>query len=360
MASVGNLLTPPNNVPGEGVNPPSLGQDSQNSSQNQANPTYNPGSLWAHPSQASVQYGLPASNSSWMPQRNLLSPTSLSSITRAASSPQPNVNGISSTGASNESYQLPPFPSTSVSTPVTLPAMAASQHQGNSTLGLTGQTPPASSSSQPSLFNPQSVFGIRHPPTPGYGQTSPPPQQPAYAFSSGQSPPQPNHLGGNGSQSKPPLNNPNDLQSMSTAAAHQMQHSPSYQRAFGPFSSSLPAMNGPVMSNLHNPNTQMALVSNVSGIGSMPNGLMLPSGMMPNFTSGQAANMQQMYGPPNPAQSHNPTNERPFKCDQCPQSFNRNHDLKRHKRIHLAVKPYPCGHCDKSFSRKDALKVCVH
>jgi hypothetical protein len=50
--------------------------------------------------------------------------------------------------------------------------------------------------------------------------------------------------------------------------------------------------------------------------------------------------------------------DRPFKCDLCPQSFNRNHDLKRHKRIHLAVKPYPCGECEKSFSRKDALKVC--
>jgi hypothetical protein len=57
------------------------------------------------------------------------------------------------------------------------------------------------------------------------------------------------------------------------------------------------------------------------------------------------------------ASHFSPPPERPFKCDQCPQSFNRNHDLKRHKRIHVSVKPFPCGHCEKSFSRKDALKV---
>ncbi|KAI9284364.1 hypothetical protein BC943DRAFT_257927, partial [Umbelopsis sp. AD052] len=45
-----------------------------------------------------------------------------------------------------------------------------------------------------------------------------------------------------------------------------------------------------------------------------------------------------------------------FKCDNCPLSFNRNHDLKRHARIHLSVKPFPCNFCDKRFSRKDALK----
>jgi hypothetical protein len=97
------------------------------------------------------------------------------------------------------------------------------------------------------------------------------------------------------------------------------------------------------MSNLHNPNGQPMIV------GGMPHGL------IHGFNSGHAANMQQMYGTPTPQQPAH--NERPFKCDQCPQSFNRNHDLKRHKRIHLAVKPFPCGHCDKSFSRKDALKV---
>ena len=75
---------------------------------------------------------------------------------------------------------------------------------------------------------------------------------------------------------------------------------------------------------------------------------------MQHFHSGHAAHMQHMY---NTQQQSVPHNDRPFKCDQCPQSFNRNHDLKRHKRIHLAVKPFPCGYCDKSFSRKDALKV---
>ncbi|KAK9472868.1 uncharacterized protein V1510DRAFT_416268 [Dipodascopsis tothii] len=47
---------------------------------------------------------------------------------------------------------------------------------------------------------------------------------------------------------------------------------------------------------------------------------------------------------------------RPFRCEKCMQSFSRNHDLKRHERIHLDVKPFPCPSCEKSFSRKDALK----
>jgi uncharacterized Zn-finger protein len=101
------------------------------------------------------------------------------------------------------------------------------------------------------------------------------------------------------------------------------------------------------MSNVHSPGAQMTMMGNMH------------SSMLPmNFNSGYAANPPAMYGHPRtgtPQQSS--VTERPFKCDQCPQSFNRNHDLKRHKRIHLAVKPFPCTHCDKSFSRKDALKV---
>merc|ERR1711939_1191323 len=100
---------------------------------------------------------------------------------------------------------------------------------------------------------------------------------------------------------------------------------------------------GPELSNVGNPNGGLALVGG------------LPHGMMGGgFNSGTAAMMHQYHTHP----SHSsPQNDRPFRCDQCPQSFNRNHDLKRHKRIHLAVKPFPCGHCDKSFSRKDAAKL---
>jgi len=100
----------------------------------------------------------------------------------------------------------------------------------------------------------------------------------------------------------------------------------------------------PVFSNINNPNGQLSVIG------------VYPS-MMPGFNSGHTASMPYFsaystYGKP-------ASNDRPFKCDQCPQSFNLNHGLKRHKRIHLAVKPFPCFHCDKSFSRKDALKVCV-
>ena len=120
---------------------------------------------------------------------------------------------------------------------------------------------------------------------------------------------------------------------------HQRPPWPSY---------SLPAMPGPIMTNVHNPNGPMALFGGSGGAN-----LNLSSG----FHSGRAAMQQlqqhqQKYGGGIAAAT-----DRPFKCDQCPQSFNRNHDLKRHKRIHLSIKPFPCPHCDKSFSRKDALKV---
>lgn len=51
-----------------------------------------------------------------------------------------------------------------------------------------------------------------------------------------------------------------------------------------------------------------------------------------------------------------PSIDRPFVCTVCETAFHRSHDLKRHTRIHLAVKPFPCPGCDKRFARSDALK----
>lgn len=46
---------------------------------------------------------------------------------------------------------------------------------------------------------------------------------------------------------------------------------------------------------------------------------------------------------------------RPFRCAVCPGSFARNHDLKRHAKLH-EKKAWQCAGCDKMFSRRDAIK----
>ncbi|KAI0339967.1 hypothetical protein BDW22DRAFT_1380144 [Trametopsis cervina] len=47
--------------------------------------------------------------------------------------------------------------------------------------------------------------------------------------------------------------------------------------------------------------------------------------------------------------------DRPYKCTTCPASFARNHDLKRHVKLHDRT-AWRCGGCAKVFSRRDAIK----
>ncbi|RKF82014.1 hypothetical protein GcC1_019031 [Golovinomyces cichoracearum] len=110
----------------------------------------------------------------------------------------------------------------------------------------------------------------------------------------------------------------------------------SYQRPFGGYT--LPAMAGPLIPQVQSSDEHISMMNSNMPIDSYSQNIIEPSLYEPNHIQPQVQS------------------DRPFKCDQCPQSFNRNHDLKRHKRIHLAVKPFPCLNCEKSFSRKDALK----
>lgn len=48
--------------------------------------------------------------------------------------------------------------------------------------------------------------------------------------------------------------------------------------------------------------------------------------------------------------------ERKFPCLDCPMSFRRSSDLKRHEKQHLSVPANICSQCGKGFARKDALK----
>ena len=106
---------------------------------------------------------------------------------------------------------------------------------------------------------------------------------------------------------------------------------------------------GPVLSNMHHPGAPLTMVGGMQGVA----GYSHHPGLPPHHPHSHL----YMHHPSGPA--HQSDRDRPFKCNQCSHAFNRNHDLKRHKRIHMAIKPFPCLDCDKRFSRKDALKVSL-
>lgn len=183
-----------------------------------------------------------------------------------------------------------------------------------------GQAAPQSSTNRGS---PPVGSEYRSPSAPYYPTVSSP-QQGTFPYAS-QPGPSPNATGG-------PLPGRNPLgplmpgmHSPIYAGSHRPHHQP--PATYPPY----PSMQGSMMTNLHQPNQPMVVYGHVSH---------------PYPIHNYAG-----YHHPQP-----PLQERPFKCDQCNHSFNRNHDLKRHSRIHLAVKPFPCDNCERTFSRKDALK----
>jgi len=334
IASVGNLLTPPNNIPGDVINPTSGVQTSSASST--AMPHYNTSYIYSPPTQGSTQYGYPGGHQQQNQYHSARGGMFASLPNDRQLGDQGSLNprkGLNPPPYEMNNQQLPPFPPSSASS--NMPTMSA-QHQQSHHM-MNAQTPVSSSAPQQSPAHAQEPFH-RPPPTPTYysSQPSTTPQQSSFPYSTGPSPTQQSPISAGGSMAR--MSPAVSQGAMPSIPSNPSQSPHPYQRSYG--SLYPPA---PVFSNVNNPNGQLALVGNVH------------PGMMSGFNSGHAASMPHFLGhPPHQQQA---ANDRPFKCDQCPQSFNRNHDLKRHKRIHLAVKPFPCTHCDKSFSRKDALKV---
>lgn len=50
------------------------------------------------------------------------------------------------------------------------------------------------------------------------------------------------------------------------------------------------------------------------------------------------------------------TGDRKFPCKDCPMSFRRSSDLKRHEKQHFKIPAHICPQCGKGFARRDALK----
>ncbi|KAI9737874.1 MAG: hypothetical protein M1834_009244 [Cirrosporium novae-zelandiae] len=330
----GNLLTPPAHGPSDSLSPLSSGPNSGSTGATTSVQSHAPNTYWPT-GMTAYGYGTGTTPQGWNNQGNSMFP-------KSSFSPSLSIlrnNGGSPTSTDNlpppplDPAQLPPFGSAPVTMAASSNSMQSTHQQPMATafMNTSNQMPQTTQASSMSEY-----YSQRAPPTPNYYGGPPAssnPQQHSFSAYAGQ---QQSPLGSSGPISRmSPLSQNPGQPSMGTQAAAQFARSyPGYP---------LPAMAGPIMSNVTSPGHPMSLVGGMHG------------GMVPGFNSGHAAHMQQIYGG-HPAPHQTSQNDRPFKCDQCPQGFNRNHDLKRHKRIHLAVKPFPCDHCDKSFSRKDALK----
>ncbi|KAF8575107.1 hypothetical protein K439DRAFT_772887 [Ramaria rubella] len=74
------------------------------------------------------------------------------------------------------------------------------------------------------------------------------------------------------------------------------------------------------------------------------------------LTSHQIRRPKPGLPPPSSSPTYPASPSRPFQCEQCALSFDRSHDLKRHRESHSGARPYVCASCSRTFTRKDALK----
>jgi hypothetical protein len=214
---------------------------------------------------------------------------------------------------------------------------------GNHSTSLARQ--PASAQNAPGggTGTTQEGSSYRQPPTPNnyYPPSSAPQQQPFPSYVSPATQPSPTTVSPTAASSAVPRG-PSSIPPMappvqfSGGRAHPVPSMASY--------ASYSPVPGPVLSNMHHPGAPLAMVGGMAGLPSYSH----HPGLAPHHP--HHLYVHHSGAPP-------PQSERPFKCNECAQAFNRNHDLKRHQRIHMAVKPFGCSDCEKRFSRKDALKV---
>ncbi|KAI2617084.1 hypothetical protein GGR54DRAFT_211134 [Hypoxylon sp. NC1633] len=333
------FLAPPNylqfsRVSGSDINPPlpGLNNSAPPVPQEAISLLNSRGSTWPPPGTVSYPQN-PMSGE----QTGLVQPSYNRSVFPATGHPYPRssqtpagANGLESPPYSDSSFSLPMRGVTSDHPPNLVPQSSSHNLQHPMMAShSSGSQPPT-----PSITAPSENYS-RAPTSQGYYSTptSSTPHQPSYtSFSTLHPSPTP----------ASPVTTGDLRRSMTTFSPHQhhspMQASPYHNRHYQTYQP-LPAMGGAVLSNVNNPGGNPSLVG---GIGSMAHG----------YQHGHMLGPHSMYH----HNQQNPHQDRPFKCDVCNQAFNRNHDLKRHKRIHLAIKPFPCTFCEKSFSRKDALK----
>ncbi|PGH04201.1 hypothetical protein AJ79_07179 [Helicocarpus griseus UAMH5409] len=332
QSRVSNLLTPPSNSSSDaGSISTTVSNTSFSSGQGATSYSQN---YWP----TANNFGSGMTNQPWLqssfPSRNGFSPPSFAG--RNNSHSPTTTDGLTPTfDINHRSYFHSPVSGASTSSgpsPTTQhpqPAMAhVLMNNAQATAATLPPTPPAQSNVD--------AYGQKLPSTPLYSGSQNTPHQAAFQ-------PYQNNSAGS-AMHQPSANGPS---SRISPIQVQLPAEGQYSRPYPSYN--LPAMSGPIMSNVHSPGSAMALMGSVQ-----PH-------LAPTMHSGHAATMSNIYsGHPHHTMhgymQQPQQDDRPYRCNECAQSFRRNHDLKRHTRIHLAVKPFPCQFCDKSFSRKDALK----